>query len=192
MYTHTHIYIYLHLHLHTYTQIFLHTYTYIYWHMHTYAYTYIQIHTYAYIGRKGKVLVVPPDPFKFPWSFSSHGKVIEIGKRGRWREGEERKEKKSKKEKRQAKEQKAAQASTPQWPRHKAEEEALTTHRSPLKKVQIDDKRIDHRKIDDHRVERQSDLAISAPSEPARLLQRTTNPEQDVDELREIHHRQHG
>ena len=82
-------------------------------------------------------------------------------------EREERKEKKSKKEKKQAK---AAQASTPQRPSHN-KDEALTIHRSPLKKVQIDDKRFDRRKIDDYRIERQSDLAVSAPSGPARLLQ---------------------
>ena len=136
---------------------------------------------------KRKGVSCAPDPLKFPRSFSSHGEVIEIGKRRRWREREERKEKKSKKEKKQAKayKQKAAQASTLQRPRHTAEDDALTIHRSQLKKVQMDDRRIDYRKIDDYRIKRQSDLAISAPSEPARLLQRTTNLEQDVDELRD-------
>lgn len=39
----------------------------------------------------------------------------------------------------------------------------------------MDDKRLEHRDMDDQRKVRQEDLATNASSEPVRLLQRATN-----------------
>eukprot|EP00435_Cladocopium_sp_Y103_P042923 s1908_g12.t1 len=78
----------------------------------------------------------------------------------------------------------AKDASTPERPRQAVGEEDGPTFTTPLKSVQIDDRRKDHRQTDDQRRTRQEDAAL-ASSEPARLLHRTANLEQDIDDLRD-------
>lgn len=97
------------------------------------------------------------------------------------RDRDEKKEKKAKKEKKhKAEKSRAMDASTPQRPRQTGKEDDET----PLKKVQIDDRRRDHRQTDDQRHTRREDATLE-PSEPARLLHRTANLEEDVGELRD-------